>query len=231
MDHFTSLPELEVGAVLSSWGVVAAKNQRVIAPYEIDLYVEDLRIGVEFNGDYWHSEEHKTPDYHQKKSLRARDKGIFIYHIFEHEWVDPIKRPKIINQMRNLFGKNERKIAARKCTIREREIAACKEFLDINHLQGADRSLVKLGLFFEDELVSVMTFCQPRFNKAYQWELSRYCSVADTNVIGGANRLFKHFIKAYSPESILSYADIAKTRGGLYETLGFTLDHISMARC
>ena len=72
-----------------------------------------------------------------------------------------------------------------------------------------------------------MTFCKPRFNKKYEWELSRFCSKNNCNVIGGASKLWKYFIKKYKPQSIISYSNTAHTRGKLYETLGFNLDSIS----
>ena len=72
-----------------------------------------------------------------------------------------------------------------------------------------------------------MTFVKPRFNKKYEWELSRFCSKNNCNVIGGASKLFKYFIDNYNPQSIISYSNIAHTKGKLYETLGFNFDSIS----
>ena len=149
----------------------------------------------------------------------------FIYHIFEWEW--KTKYNKIINQIKNLINQNEYKIPARKCTIKQIESKEKNKFLEENHLQGADRCNIALGLYYEDILVALMTFTKPRFNLKYQWELSRFCCKANYNVIGGASKLFKYFINNYNPMNILSYSDIAKTRGTLYEKLGFVLDHIS----
>ena len=72
-----------------------------------------------------------------------------------------------------------------------------------------------------------MTFCKPRFNKKYDWELSRFCCKANCNVIGGASRLFKYFMDTYKPNSVISYSNIAHTRGNLYKMLGFTLHEIT----
>lgn len=229
VNHYTrsSQGEKEVQELIESWGVKIAKDQSVIYPMEIDLYSDDLKIGVEFNGDYWHSEVHKGNRYHQKKSFAAEAKGVFIYHVFEYEWNDPEKRVKITSQMANLFGVNSKRVFARKCTVRLVDIKQAREFLNANHIQGADRSSIKLGLFLGEELVSLMTFCRPRFSKKYEWELSRFCSLSGTNVIGGAGKLFSHFIREQNPSTVISYADVARTKGKVYPTLGFVQTHIA----
>ena len=164
-------------------------------------------------------------NYHQEKSMIAESKGIFLYHIFEYEW--DMMREQILNQLNNLLGINKEKIYARKCIIKEVSNKEKNLFLEKNHLQGQDKSSIKLGLYYKDELVSLMTFCKSRFNLNYEYELSRFCSKAGCNVIGGASKLFKHFINTYSPKSMISYSNIAHTRGKLYENLGFKLDSIS----
>lgn len=89
------------------------------------------------------------------------------------------------------------------------------------HTQNYARDSVRMGLFFNNELISVMTFGKPRYNKNYEWELVRFCSVK--NVIGGSAKLFSHFVKTYQPQSIVSYCDLSKFRGDTYYKLGFTL--------
>ena len=200
-------------------------NRKILNGKEIDLYNEEHKLGIEFNGNFYHNEYGKDKNYHQEKSLLAEEKGIFIYHIFEYEW--NTKREQILNQINNLLGINQNKIYARKCIIKEVDNKEKNNFLELNHLQGNDRSLVKMGLYYQDVLVSIMTFCKPRFNKKYEWELSRFCSKAGCNVIGGASKLFKYFITNYQPQSIISYSNIAHTKGNLYNMLGFKLNKIS----
>ena len=72
-----------------------------------------------------------------------------------------------------------------------------------------------------------MTFGKPRYNKKYEWELLRLCSHPDYIVVGGAERLFKHFIKNYDPQSIISYCDTSKFTGNVYNRLGFVLSTIN----
>ena len=164
-------------------------------------------------------------NYHQNKSLLAESKDIFLYHIFEYEWNSA--KEKILNQLNNLINLNQNKIYARNCVIKEVDNKEKSNFLELNHMQGNDVSSIKIGLYYNDELVSLMTFVKPRFNKKYQWELSRFCSKAGCNVIGGASKLWNYFIKKYNPKSIISYSNIAHTRGNLYKILGFKLNKIS----
>lgn len=67
-------------------GTIKHDCKNIISPKEIDIYLPDLKLGIEFNGSYWHSVEMDTPkDYHLDKSLRCREKGIRLIHIYEFE--------------------------------------------------------------------------------------------------------------------------------------------------
>jgi hypothetical protein len=158
--------------------------------------------------------------------MLAEEKGIFIYHIWQNEWDN--NRDRIINQLKNLFYLNKEKIYARKCEVRIVNPKESRVFLEQNHIQGSTNAKIHLGLYYNNELVSLMLFGKPiRQNIKYDWELKRFCSKANTNVIGAASKLFKYFIRSYQG-TIISYSDIAKTQGNLYKILGFTLDHITV---
>lgn len=221
-----SQPEKDIVEYLTSKGItnIVQSDRDILDGKEIDIYLPDYKVGIEFNGDYWHSEVIRpNKRYHYDKSMLANSKGIFLYHIFSHEWADEEKRIRILNNLDNILHLNENKIYARKCMIREVDVTEKNSFLNENHIQGKDSSTIKLGLYYNDELVSLMTFCYPRFSKKYNWELSRFCSKHNYNVIGGASKLFKYFVDNYMKdgEVIVSYSDIAKTTGKIYNTLNF----------
>ena len=171
IDHYTSSYELEIQELFPNTFI---KTRSIIPPREIDLYSEEHKFGIEFNGNYWHSDKCiEDKNYHQKKSLYAEEKGIFLYHIFEYEWLDDTKREKIISQIRNILNLDGLKIFARKCSIQQVSSKEARMFLEENHLQGHTGSSIKLGLFYNNELISIMTFGKPRFDKSCEYELIR----------------------------------------------------------
>lgn len=106
--------------------------------------------------------------------------------------------------------------------IRELGTKQVSEFLEQHHFQGTCKGQLHCyGLFLEDELIEVMTFGRPRYNHKFDWELLRLCTKFGYAVVGGAGKLFKHFLQTVSPESIISYCDLAKFNGAVYPSLGF----------
>lgn len=203
---------------------VIQHDRIILAPKEIDLYIPSLKIGIEYDGLYWHSEIVKDMNYHLQKTEDCENKGIRLIHIFEDEWHN--KQEIVKSMLKNLLGKTDRKIYARKCEIRQVSASVATSFLDSNHLQGRCPSMLKLGLFYNDELVSLMAFGKSRHfigNGKTEWELLRFCNKINTNVIGAASKLLKHFIQEYNPNEIVSYADRRISVGNLYEKLGFEL--------
>jgi len=132
----------------------------------------------------------------------------------------------------NILGLTSNKIYGRKTQIREVTPKDSKTFLNTNHIQGNVNSKIKLGLYYDDELVSLMTFGLLRkslgsISKEGSYELLRFCNKLDTTVIGGADKLLKYFINTYTPIEIISYADRRWSQGNLYKKLGFDFVHDS----
>jgi hypothetical protein len=202
-------------------------NGPVIESYrdelEIDIFLPDLKLGFEFNGLYWHSEKHKNQEYHLKKTNYFKEKGIRIIHVWEDDW--DFKRQIIESQIVNLLKLNTKKIFARKCQIQEiNDVKIIREFLDKNHIQGFCNSVLKLGLFYNDVLVSIMIFDHYEGRKKMnndEWNLSRFCNKVNYTVIGSASKMLKYFLKNHKPKRIISYADKDWSIGDLYYKLGF----------
>lgn len=110
---------------------------------------------------------------------------------------------------------------ARELDVREITSAEASEFCNENHIQNGINSKISIGLFDNNELLSVMTFGAPRYNCEHEYELLRYCCKLGTGITGGAEKLFKFFTKAYNPKSIMTYSDITKFTGNVYTKLGF----------
>lgn len=197
-------------------------NRKILYPKEIDIVIPSKNIGIECDGLVWHSEliGKKNKIYHLNKTKAAIGRGIRLIHIFENEW--NTKKDIVKSILSTLLKKNTIKIHARKCHVKEIDGSSCAKFIDDNHIQGRDVCNVKLGLFYNEELVSVMTFSKPKFDKSVEWELSRFCNKINTIIHGGASKLFTHFIKNYNPKSIISYSDKRYFDGMLYLNLGFS---------
>ena len=201
-------------------------DRKVISPLEIDIYIKDKKLAIEFDGLYWHNDENQSDHrYHLKKTQLCEQKGIQLIHIFENEWL--FKEDIVKSRLKNLLGIYDETVFARKCEVKEVDSKTSREFQEKNHIQGAINAKVHLGLFYENELISLMTFGKSRFNKKYEWELLRFCNKLGYHIPGGASRLLKHFERNQKPKSLISYADRRWSQGKLYEALGFQLDHIS----
>jgi hypothetical protein len=201
------------------------KNDRIILEgKEIDVYMPDLGIAFEFNGIYYHSELFIGKDRVLNKKNLLSEKGISLINIWEDDW--ELKKEIIKSRISSVFGLTQ-KIYARKCYIREISGKEEKDFLLKNHIQGYIPSKIKIALIENGEIVSLMTF--GGYRKALgkdriegEYELLRFCNKLNTSVIGGASKLFKFFIRKYSPEKVISYQNNSWSTGNLYSNLGFT---------
>ena len=201
-------------------------NGEIISGYkdklEIDIYIPEYNIGIEFNGLYWHSELYKEKNYHIDKTNYFKEKGIRIIHIWEDDWDN--KCNIIKSQILNFLNNTQNRIYARKTIVKEVNNKLSKEFLSKNHLQGNVNSSIKLGLYYNEELVSLMTFDHFEGRKKMkkdEWNLNRFCNKLNNVVIGGSSKLLKYFINNYNVKKVISYADNDWSDGNLYKVLGF----------
>ena len=192
---------------------------------EIDIYIPELNLGFEFNGLFWHSELYKSNEYHQNKTFLCEKNGIRLIHVYEDDFDNKLDIIKSL--IKNILGKSI-KIPARKTVIKILNTREIKNFLEKNHLQGYTPSSINIGLYYENNLVSVMSFSKLRGifrNKSQDnsYELVRFCSILDTSVIGGASKLFNYFLRNYNPDNVISYCDISWATGRVYENMGMKL--------
>lgn len=224
-----SKPEIEMIDFIKSiyYGEVLSNCKKLIYPLEVDCYVPARNLAFEFDGLFYHSEisGQKSKFYHLAKTDNCKSKGIQLIHIFEDEWKN--RNDIVKSRIANILGIYERTTYARKCRISPVDHNLARVFQEANHLQGAVNAKVNLGLYHNSELVSLMTFGKPRFDKKHEWELLRFCNKLGYHIPGAASKLLKHFERQYRPRSIVSYADRRWSRGKLYEALGFKLDHVS----
>lgn len=222
MPHKNTNIENFITNILNKYNITYETNNRLILNgKEIDIYIPSKNLAIECNGCYWHDDKHKPMRYHFEKYKECMDKNIQLLTF----WDDQIYRcPDIVSSIiKSKLGIYEKRLYARNCEIKILDPQTSKHFLVKNHIQGAVNSSIKLGLYYENELVSVMTFGKNRkcVNGIIDWELYRFCNKLNIQVIGGASKLFSYFIKQYNPISISSFSSNDISNGDLYKLLGF----------
>lgn len=220
----TSAPEKEIVNFIKSFGFEVIENSRkIISPKELDIYVPELKLAIEFDGIFWHS--FKDKDYHNSKTEECEKKGIKLLHIFETDWL--LKKDIILSIIQFNLRKGINKIYARNCQIVKLSKIEEKEFFNRNHIQGYHPSRLCLGLKYNGKVVQAMSFSKPRFNKNYEWEILREASELNNMIVGGKNRLFKNFLKEINPLSIISYCDRKYFSGKSYIDIGMEFSKIT----
>lgn len=213
---------------------IIGDDKTVIKPFELDIYLPEHKFAIECNPTCTHNSSTADPwggdpkplKYHQSKTNSCEAADVELFHIFGYEW--SAKRDIILSMIANKLGADSRTIYARKCKVVNVSGADAMKFLNENHRQGAANSPINLGLEYEGELVSLMTFGKMRGTIGTGkedltdcYELVRFCSLLNTSVVGGASKLLKHFVNEYGPKRIRSFSDRAHTSGKLYQVLGF----------
>ena len=180
----------------------------IIPPLELDIYIPEYNLAIEFNGTYWHSSKFKDKNYHVNKSKQCEDKGIRLIHIWEYEWNNERQRLILENIILNACHKSENKIFARKCKIEIRESKSMKDFFNKNNIQGFRGGKFSICLIYENEVIMAYQMGNAHFGKGkYDWEVIRGATKLGYTVIGGASKIWKYFVNNYKPESCVYYID------------------------
>jgi hypothetical protein len=228
---WTSKGEIEIKdfVVGLGFGVEKSKNRKLLDGREIDLLIPSIKLGIEYNGLYYHTEKMgKNKSYHLDKTIACNQIGYNLIHIFEDEWVNNNQLVK--NKIKHLLNINDGiKLGGRNVIIRSINTKEKKEFLEKNHIQGNDKSKIMYGAYYKGELVGVMTFSDKRnMTKTIngEYELTRFAVKQNHHISGLGSKFVKRFINDYNPTSIISFADRRWTldaNSNLYTKLGFKL--------
>lgn len=221
----TSNGEEEIRSFIESLGYDTVRDRSILGGKEIDIYVPSKRIGIEFNGNKWHTEWYgrKGRMYHLEKTKTCNSQGVRLIQIFEDEY--KYRKDVVLSKIRHILGADvgSEKIMARKCTIKDVEPNIAENFLENNHVQGFVSSSLYYGAFFEGRLIGVMSF---KDWKHGNWELTRFATVNGIICQGIGGKLLKHFIRNNEVSEIKSFADRRWTLDkddNIYTRLGFSL--------
>lgn len=214
----SSYEEKEVSSFIKNYynGEIIENDRKTLNGKELDIYIPEKKVAIEFNGLYWHSDYiNKDKYYHLTKTEMCEKKGIRLIHIFEDDWRD---RKEIIQSIiLSSLGIYSRKIFARSCTVKEVSKKVAKQFFEENHIHGSAGMFRALGLYFEDELIMCCSFRKEFTNlKKYEKcvELSRMATKLNTQVVGGFSKLMFHSGYKY----VESFVDRSLFNGSGYES-------------
>lgn len=213
----TSKAEREIGDWLEKQGLKVIRRDRTQLGIEVDIYLPEKKIAIEYDGTYWHSARFVSAEKTLEKLKLAEKSGVKLITIQEHQYF--MRKEQVISRLRGILGFTD-SIHARKTTVAAISNQEGNEFFKIHHLQGGAKAQHTFGLFYNGELVAAMSFGKPRFTKKARWEIIRFANKSGVSVVGGASKLLKRFRSEFSG-SILSYADRSWSSGDLYRALGF----------
>ena len=211
--------EYQIVQYIKSLGIANIKisDRTLLKKHEIDIFLPDYNLAIEFNGIYWHTEQqNRGKTYHVQKTIDCEHKDVQLLHIPSNEWENDDKRVIWQSIIKNKLHLNNR-VYARKCALREVPLQEAKKFFNNNHLQGFRGGSIKLGLYCGDELVQALIIGKSRYNKKYQYELIRMASSMNTTVVGGFSKLL-----ASVDVPFITYADRTYSNGKGYKAVGLT---------
>lgn len=223
--------EKEISKFLDSYNIKYINNYRFYYTknnyHECDIFLPEYNLGIECNGVYWHSELYRDKKYHIRKKEFIENEGNNLIFIWEDDWKNSTKREIIKSRILSKIGKCE-KIYARQCTLKEISYKDANDFLNNYHLYGSSISKYNFGLFFNDELISVMTFSKARKiinSNSSGYEMVRFATKNNITIVGGMSKMINHFKKQIKTEHIYSYVDLdwSKLKNNSYEKIGFNI--------
>ena len=224
--HKSSNDEKELTDTIRKMGVEVRSDRTILDGMEIDIYLPEYKIGIEYNGDLWHTEKYgKDKNYHLFKTVKCNEKGVGLVQIFEDEYV--LHKELVISKIRHILHKDDGiRISGRKCDIRYMNKKEAETFLNEYHIQGFVTSTVYIGAFYDDTLIGVMLF---KNEGNGEWEMTRFASDYHYVCRGVGGKLFSFFRRNHDYKSIKSFADRRWTldaNDNIYVKLGFQIDGI-----
>lgn len=200
------------------------ENTKKVLPnkHELDIYIPNRNLAIEFNGCYWHSDKYLVNNYHLRKTTLCKELGIDLLHIFDNEWC---KKDKVVKSIiTNKLNLTENKIFARKTIVKPISFNDAKEFIEKNNIHKYEKSKINFGLYYNNELVSVMSF--KRGKDKLICIMNHFVSKINYLVVGGFSKLLSFFKKNYEYKQIIAYSDLRLFTGNVFSKNGFILNKI-----
>lgn len=212
---------------------IIQSDKKLLKGKELDIYIPEKNIAIEFNGLYWHSEEAgKDQGYHYSKWFSCKNAGVQLIQIWEDEWN---RNPEQIKKMiaHKLGFSNQRKVFARKTKVVQVSKIHAEKFLNENHVQGYASGSYYVGLIEKtqnadkitnEDILALLVLKTEGGTDGKVLNIIRYAT--SENVVGGFTKLLSWAEKTYKPESFITFADHGVSDGGLYGNNDFEIDKV-----
>lgn len=221
-----SKAEREIARFLEDHADVQTRLKIPGSSLEMDIYLPEHKLAVEYHGLFFHSSKHRATNCHSRKYEQATAAGVRLIQVFEDEWLDS---PAVVKKtLLHAMGKSDLRLYARNCRVQSVEPEVASTFLVENHVQGAVRGAEHLGLYAFGDLVALMSFTRRYSARGVSKadgavELIRYAAAG--SVVGGASKLFHAYLRTHPEVSeVVSFSDNRWFSGEMYQRLGFNLD-------
>lgn len=197
---YTSNKELELMSFIKSFGYNVQKLEKGHGSlFELDLYIPELNIAFEYNGGFYHScnpyMKHMFPKYHHNKQVYFLNKGIKVYHLWEH-WGDTICKSIIEAKLRKT-----KKLYGPKLDIVYPTKNECQNMLKEYHCDGWVSNSYSVGLKYKGEVISLITMRKLDIG----WELSRFITKPGISIIEGFSTLVRKMAEDIDPDVVTTY--------------------------
>ena len=207
----------------------------VIKPLELDIYIPNKNIAIEYNGLYWHSDasnlkKGEIPDKekiskninrHLIKTIDCEKKGIKLLHIFSDDW--EYKKEIVKSIIATSLGVFARKLNAEDCRIEKIPLEIYKNFLNKNHLQSYAYANIRVGLYYKGELVQLLGI-NSKGNHSKKPELVRVANSLNVQVEGGFSKLLNYIDSTFSFKEITSYINRSLYLENSYQINNFKIE-------
>lgn len=220
---YVSKAEQEVVDFITSLGVTVVQSDRsVLNGAEVDLWIPEKNVGIEFNGVYWHNDSRKTVKYHFNKWSVAKRKNVQLLQVWEDDW---LLRKDVVKSMlaHKLGASSAGRVFARNTSVAVLGKQEAEVFLEAHHIQGFASGFLYVGLKdASGVLIAVMVLKREPGSDGRVLNIVRFATAV--NVVGGFTKILSHVERSTDVVSFVTFSDHMVSDGRLYESNGFTAD-------
>lgn len=216
--HGFSEQEKQIVNYIKSKEINVIENSRDILPSgkELDIYIPNKHIAIEYNDIYWHTESKgKDRYYHYNKWKECHDQGIKLYIIWSDDYIN--KKSIVLSHIDSILCVSDTPVIyARKCDVQQIDTHQAREFFNSYHIQGFVPSSYYMALLYEDHIIAAISVKKQHSD----YVLTRFATAY--HVPGAASRLVHHIEKQLDYDYLITFADLTFSHGNLYEKTGWT---------